>query len=202
MPPPVDGKKELEEILQDCIKGGPIVLVVDELGNFLMLCRNNLDVFVLQRLAEFANRSENQFVFLGLLHQAFSQYASGVSAVAESEWAKVQGRFMDIPFNLSLEEQVQLRVGLQDRTTTWQDNFSKTKFAKFTATIKNVVLAFEGKINDLHPLCPMTAVLVGAVSRQAFSQNQRSLFSFLSSNEPFSFRRLLMMKEKRGNIVF
>lgn len=185
---------DLEVVLENCSNCRPVVLIVDELGKFFDACaRKNSDVFVLQQLAEFANRSGNKLVFLGLLHQAFSQYSSGISAVASSEWSKVQGRFMDIPFNLSLEEQVQLlRSTLQERASNWSDHLSKVEFGKFASSVRgSCPWLSDDKIDDLHPLCPITAVMLGAVSRQAFSQNQRSLFSFLSSNEPFSFYSLI-----------
>ena len=107
---------------------------------------------------------------------------------------------MDIPFNLSLEEQVQLlRASLQSRTSKWSEQFSKAEFARFASSIrKSCPWLSNDKINDLHPLCPITAVMLGSVARQAFSQNQRSLFSFLSSNEPFSFHKLINTEEAKS----
>lgn len=189
-----DCDDDLELILTKCSKSRPVVLIVDELGKFFDACaRKNADVFVLQTIAEFANRSKHQFVFLGLLHQAFSQYALSLGTVAANEWSKVQGRFMDIPFNLSLEEQVQLlRSRLQGYPSSWEKSLTKSEYDRAVKSIReSVPWLTEEKIDDLHPLCPLTGVLLGAVSRQAFSQNQRSLFSFLNSSEAFSFQSVL-----------
>jgi hypothetical protein len=67
------------------------------------------DVFLLQELAELANRSnKTPFVFICILHQAFERYAVFLDSVSQREWSKVQGRFEDIPFQEPPHQQIRL----------------------------------------------------------------------------------------------
>ena len=87
----------------------PVIIFIDELGKFFETCaKESSDIFFMQQIAEAAVRSDGRLIVIGLLHQGFSQYASNLEEVTQSEWAKVQGRFADIPFNISIEEQIHL----------------------------------------------------------------------------------------------
>jgi hypothetical protein len=77
-----------------------VVLIIDELGQFLdYAARRGDDLFVLQTLAEMS-ASSGRFpcVFLTILHQSFDRYTGTAGAARRIEWAKVQGRFVDLPF--------------------------------------------------------------------------------------------------------
>jgi hypothetical protein len=79
-----------------------ILLVVDEMGKLLEYCSahpDKSDIFLLQELAELANRSgETPLVVIGILHQGFDRYAGNLDSISQREWTKVQGRFEDIAF--------------------------------------------------------------------------------------------------------
>ena len=62
----------------------------------------------LQNLAELCNRSEGRIIFVGILHQSFSEYSKTSDQSVRDEWSKIQGRFIDIPINVSAEEQINL----------------------------------------------------------------------------------------------
>ncbi len=66
------------------------------------------DVHVFQDLAEISARSGGRFILIGILHQAFDEYAHRLSREARDEWMKVQGRFLDISISLAGEEQIEL----------------------------------------------------------------------------------------------
>ena len=44
---------------------------------------------------------------------------------------------------------------------------------------------------DMFPLNPITAMLIASISKKSFSQNQRTLFSFLNSYEALGYQRYL-----------
>lgn len=79
-----------------------MVLVFDELGKPLEFASSHpeeVDVYLLQELAEYANRSgDTPLLFVGVLHQAFERYAALLDNTTQREWAKVQGRFEDVAF--------------------------------------------------------------------------------------------------------
>lgn len=82
------------------------VLIIDEMGKLLehaVLHPDREDVYVLQRLAEAADRSAGEpLVVLGLLHHGFHAYAEHLPATARHEWEKVAERFQEIVFDQPL----------------------------------------------------------------------------------------------------
>ena len=61
-----------------------------------------------QELAEAASRAQGRLVIVGILHQAFEQYASRLGRETRDEWAKIQGRFTDVPLIAGVDEVVDL----------------------------------------------------------------------------------------------
>ena len=73
---------------------GGLVLFIDEMGKFLeAAAQDGSDIYVLQQLAEAASRSNGRFLLVGVLHQAFEEYAHRLSHEMRDEWAKIQGPF-------------------------------------------------------------------------------------------------------------
>jgi hypothetical protein len=92
-----------------------VLLLVDELGKFLEhAARQDEDVYFYQELAEAASRSRGRLVVIGILHQPFEQYASRLDRDARDEWAKVQGRYIDISLAAGSDEVLDL---IGNRTT-------------------------------------------------------------------------------------
>ena len=179
----------------------PVIIFIDELGKFFETCaKESSDIFFMQQIAEAAVRSDGRLIVIGLLHQGFSQYASNLEEVTQSEWAKVQGRFADIPFNISIEEQIHLlHKFLVNKKKGW-DNYDphgsfKTFFSNYS---KFEPWANKKILSELFPLCPITAILLCSISKKSFAQNQRTLFSFLQSNEPLSFLRTISEDGKKN----
>ena len=86
-----------------------MMLLVDEMGKFLEhAAYENGDIFVFQEIAEKFNRSKNKNLFIGILHQAMGEYAKSLNKVTQEEWNKIQGRFLDLPFSVGIDEVVQL----------------------------------------------------------------------------------------------
>ncbi len=79
-----------------------VLVVIDELGQYLDYAARQdeeRDLFVLQSLAEMAARSgETPVLIVTILHQAFERYTLHASSTRRVEWAKVQGRFVDLTF--------------------------------------------------------------------------------------------------------
>jgi hypothetical protein len=85
------------------------LLVIDEMGKFLEeAAYGAADVYFFQQLAEAANRSGGRLIVVGVLHQAFDDYAHRLGREIRDEWLKIQGRFADVPINVAGEEQVEL----------------------------------------------------------------------------------------------
>lgn len=177
-----------------------IILIVDELGKFLEHGAANPDqgdVYVLQELAESATRSRRPFLFITILHQSIDRYAEHMSAGRRAEWAKVQGRFEDVAF----EEQTEQILRLLSHAFRHTDLDPKEYRKQANAHVQEAVaiglrcgsMASEEIrecLTACYPLHPLTAFILGPLFRQ-LAQNERSLFAFLASSEPFGFQEFL-----------
>ncbi|EQB19094.1 hypothetical protein [Sphingobium lactosutens] len=179
-------------------KFGGVVLILDELGKLLEYeASSGGDIHLLQDLAERSSRSDGRLVVIGILHQAFEQYAARVSRDARQEWAKVQGRFQDVPFLAGADESVALlaqAITAERRPGSADDLAMQVAEAVSRRKPTNTDLLAK-TLADTWPLNPVTSLLLGPVSRQRFAQNERSVFGFLSSAEPAGFQEFLASTE-------
>jgi hypothetical protein len=171
-----------------------VLLIVDEMGKLLeSSASGGDDVHFFQDLAEVAARCSGKLVILGILHQAFRQYASRLGIEARDEWAKVQGRFTDVSFIATGDEVVEL-IGRAIHT-----DLAHPETAEISNSVgmnisgrRPVVGRGMGELLDrCWPLHPVTASLLGPASRRQFGQNERSVFGFLTSLEPHGFQEFL-----------
>ncbi|MBF4354073.1 hypothetical protein, partial [Vibrio anguillarum] len=97
--------KSLFEEVSPLIDG--VLVIADEMGKSLeYINRSGGDLHLFQDIAEELSRSQTPVIFLGLLHQAFSEYAKERGTKLQDEWAKIQGRYSDILYNVSTDETV------------------------------------------------------------------------------------------------
>ena len=187
--------KALEERAAGVKRPDGHLLVIDELGKYLEAECASENAYLLQEIAEVANRSKARFVFLGILHQAVDVYASRLPRAVRDEWAKVQGRFADIPLLSSSEETVEL-LGHAISRPQGEPPLSN----RFRDAVKLASEAFAERrpeagqriaqaLTRCWPLNPVTALLLGPISRRKFAQNERSIYSFLSAADPLGFKR-------------
>lgn len=172
---------------------GGTLLILDELGKLLEHeALDGGDVHLLQDLAELSSRSDGSLVVIGILHQGFDQYAARASRDARQEWAKVQGRYLDIPFLSGPDETVAL-VGQAIKADPPTEAF--TRAAEVADAVgkrrPTEVKQLAAALADTWPLNPVAALLLGPISRARFAQNERSVFGFLSSAEPNGFQQFL-----------
>ena len=173
-----------------------VLVVIDEMGKFLEAASHEgVDLHFFQELAENASRSAGKLIVVGILHQSFEAYASRLGREARDEWAKVQGRFIDMPMVAAVDEVVEL-VGRAIESKEQVDKGNATQIARVVThaimerrpvTPPSVTLATQ----RCWPLHPVVATLLGPISRRRFSQNERSTFGFLASREPLGFMEFL-----------
>ena len=171
--------------------GGGLFVFIDEMGKFLeAAARDGSDIHLFQQLAERASRSRGRLIVVGILHQAFVEYAHRLSREARDEWAKIQGRFVDLPINTAGEEQIELLGrAIENRRRPRKPGRVAEQVAGFST--RQVSASLPRRLEDCWPLHPIVACLLGPLSRRRFGQNQRSLFSFLNSAEPLGFQEFL-----------
>jgi hypothetical protein len=188
----------------------PIIFVVDEFGKNLEAYVDSPakgDPYILQALSELGQGSEALPIFIiTLQHLSFDEYVQGTTVAQRREWAKIQGRFQDIPF---IESALQSRR-LVASVFTQKDSTIKTRYKKWLDTNKPLIV--ESGLGDIakssdtlsaFPLDPLTlAILPPLCSR--YGQNERTLFSFLASKEKSSVASFMTEKEfsKTGELEF
>ena len=202
LPTSLSGSVILKEI-QGRTQDRGLLLIMDELGRGLEAAADGEgDLHLLQDIAELAARSQGKFIFLGILHQAFEEYAERLGRKARDSWAKIQGRFVDISISVSLEETIELigealghQRAVRKAIPLAEDCVDQLRPVRKKTEAKRMA----GKLARTAPLHPLTACLVGPLSRRRFGQNQRSVFSFLSSAEPYGLQDALTKEAVDGS---
>lgn len=179
-----------------------MMLVFDEVGKSLEFAASHseiTDIYLLQELAEFANRSRSTpFIFLGILHQAFERYAVYLDIKTQHEWNKVQGRFEDIAFQEPPTQQIRLLANAIDYDN--QDGIDRALTNLREAAHKVVnggwcpptmrddeLIELSARTYPFHP----TALVVMPYIFRRLAQNERSIFAYLASYEPASFQEFI-----------
>ena len=183
--------------------GTGLLLVIDEFGKFLEYASQypaQGDIHVLQELAEFAERSEKTpLFFLTILHQAFEMYGQRTAKLQREEWAKIQGRFEDVPFIEPTEQLLHLVGTALEKSLeiACKDNFNNvTELGLKLRQLDDT--EFIQLLESCLPLHPTVSLLIGPLFRR-FSQNERSLFAFMSSSEPSGLQDFLSTQHYCGN---
>ena len=183
---------ELSEIAaRDTESSGGLLILVDEMGKFLEgAARDISDVYFFQLLAEIASRSDGRLIVVGILHQAFDEYSHRLSREMREEWAKIQGRFIDLPVNTGVDEQIAL---LGKAIESGHESTAPSPLSERIAILTNRTASEDlpQLLENCWPLHPIVACLLGPISRRRFGQNQRSIFGFLNSTEPRGFQDFL-----------
>ncbi|MFC1759938.1 hypothetical protein ACFLZD_00290 [Candidatus Neomarinimicrobiota bacterium] len=165
------------------------VLIIDEFGKYLEYLSDNPssgDVYILQELAELAHNLNGRFILITVRHQAIKAYFNKANGNTLSEWKKIQGRFSEIVHSNTISESLEILH------SHFIKQFSKIKIVpkEILDSLKtnnilnrNIVESF---LSDIYPLNPFTAIILISAFKK-FAQNERSIFTFLSSNEPFGY---------------
>ncbi|EFL89438.1 hypothetical protein [Ahrensia sp. R2A130] len=184
---------------------GGVLVIIDEMGKYLEGASDlSIDIHFFQDLAETANRSGGRLIVIGILHQAFDRYAERLGSRVQNEWAKIQGRFVDIPIVTATDEVIDLigraiTVSVQHSTSASVSELVASDIAERRPGTPDDLAE---RLDACWPLHPVTASLLGPVTRRRFGQNERSLFGFLSSAEPNGFQEFLDQTRSGSNVTF
>lgn len=188
------GASEVKAVVQRLTVAHPVLLVIDEFGKnleYFATSGSQGDPFLLQELAELTQGEDPlPLVIITLQHLSFDEYVQGSSTARRREWAKVQGRFQDIPY---VETSAQSRRLISSAL----DQAQELRSAAEEWVLKVRPLLEANGLRDiaedavsaapLHPLA--LAVLPELCSR--YGQNERTLFSFLTGSEPAALPQFL-----------
>lgn len=201
---PMDHVLELVEQVRTSwveMGGAGVLIEIDELGKFLeyeSYHPQHREIHLLQLLAEQAAAPHPApTALLVMLHQSFEQYGSRLGSHLRDEWQKVQGRFGTIAFLEPAEQSLRIAAAAFERDGPLSPEVS-AHLATATACLeaesalplgleRDAAQALFARCYPLHPL----TLLILPVLCQKIAQNERTLFSYLASTEPFGLRQRL-----------
>jgi hypothetical protein len=179
-----------------------VLLLVDEAGKTLEYAlqdRSGGDVYIFQEIAEYANRSrEIPLLFLITLHQMFDDYVELSDRTLRNEWTKVQERFQSIQFNESAATTIQMvatalqpsRKLPEEITLAIEEALTLLKTSSVKLPLGIEFSDFADMAKRAWPIHPSVLLAMPHLFRR-LAQNERSIFSYLTSHEPFGFQEQL-----------
>jgi hypothetical protein len=202
--------RKILDLIKEIASHRPLILIIDEFGKNLEAyadAPSESDPFILQAISEMGQGDSALPIFvMTMQHLSFDDYIQSSSSSQRKEWAKIQGRFQDIPY---IDSPIQSRKLI---SSVFQNSDSQL-ITRYSAWLKNNKGLLEsaglgdlGQATDtvnsfpLHPLS--LAVLPQLCSR--YGQNERTLFSFLASSERFSVATFIRDTEigKQDDLIF
>ena len=171
-----------------------LLIVVDEFGKFLEYAakeRPEEELYFIQQLAEFSNSRDLPIIFITTLHQPFEDYALELTKPQKKEWDKVKGRLVEVSFNEPVEQLLFLaseRIFQKSIPSLINQEqqlklFEAIKTADIFPMRDYFAFDFAQKIFPFDILSSSIAI----VAFQRYGQNERSLFSFLDSDDYLGF---------------
>lgn len=186
--------KSLEQRCKNARKNNQGVLfLTDEFGKFLEYAAKeaaDAELYFIQLLAEFVCDPQYTMLWINTLHQDFSAYAFGLNRAQQNEWVKVKGRFIEVPFNEPVEQLLFLaseRLALKYRVNSSQALKAAAAYNLIKAAKAYPLKDFFNSdiASKLFPLDILSAAVITQALQQ-YGQNERSLFSFIETNDYLS----------------
>ena len=179
---------DIIDIIVDLCKIAHVVITIDEFGKnieyFTTDETQKSDLFLLQELAEMSGPGRKiPLSIITLQHMAFDEYAVGASHIRRKEWAKIQGRFEDIPFANSPNQTRQLlsntiRLDKDSKYRRIIKNWANQQM-KFLQNL-SIERGFDSDlIASCYPLEPLTLEILPELCSR-YGQYERTLLSFIS----------------------
>lgn len=170
-----------------------MLVVVDEFGKFLEYASQNnpeKELYFIQLFAEYVNDPSKDILFVTALHQNFNAYAVELSKHQQYEWDKVKGRLKEITFNEPVEQLLYLA---SERLQQLELNKEVEHFDElFRVIVESKCIQHTQLVNPefARSLLPfdLLSAMVLTKALQEYGQNERSLFSFIESNDYLSIR--------------
>jgi hypothetical protein len=193
----------LQEFTQ--ISPTDVLLVIDELGKNLEYAaqhRSTEDLYLLQQIAELRPKGKRQIYFLGLLHQSFAGYSEQLTAIEQNEWSKIQGRFENLQFTDSpgqMTRLIGLAIAQSDAITHVCHQQSQTWHQALQPILSQQEIS-AAVLASTYPLHPLSALVLPLLCTR-YAQNDRSLFTFLTSEEPYGLTQFLQTHQLQGDAI-
>ena len=177
-------------------------IIFDEFSKFLEGTGNTLmkDLKIVQDIAELCARSSNseQFHLCCVTHKSLSLYDKVTKN--STAFRTVEGRFKEIAFNRSMDENYQM-IAAAIRKDGYEQNIRdyNLQHAAFYEEVKNChsfrdMTDYKTLFEGCFPLNPLTVFSVIQLS-EIVAQNERTLFTFISDTDDSSLNSFVHKTE-------
>lgn len=181
--------------------GCGVLVEIDELGKFLEYESYHpqyREIHLLQLLAEHAHSAHSAPLHVVvMLHQAFEHYSHRLGKSLREEWQKVQGRYTALAFLEPTEQSLRIvAAAFENRAVLPSQVMDVLEEWAMRLTDEGALPPGLEKAEALdlfrrcYPLHPLTLLILPVLCQKA-AQNERTLFSYLGSAEPFGLRERL-----------
>lgn len=184
-----------------------LYVVYDEFSKYLesnISSANKYDTKLLQDFAEKCNRTGeyNQLHLMLISHKDISNYInSKISKNRADAWLGVSGRFENINFQSNFTQMYEIISFVIKKDKIYWNEFVKRNKEQLT-NLKNTYTQnslFKADdnifIEKCYPLHPSTTFILPRLSEKV-AQNERTMFTFLSSNEKHTLSRFISNSKK------
>ena len=206
-----EGRSDLRAVL-NCLtrcservyaeSGRGLLLLIDEMGRYVEFAASNPgqeDPSVFQQLAERAGGTPyNGLAVVGFLHHRFGDYVATLGDWLEGEWRRSSERYEEIAFQESHEQTLYLlsKALVPQGAHSGPVKTAARSHYREAGTRGLFTLASDDLVTigeSLYPFHPGALAGVWSCSRR-FGQNERSVFAFLQSSEPFGYQEFAHRK--------
>lgn len=183
-----------------------LVILIDEFGKHLEFASKNQpekELYFIQELAEYANNENKNIILITSLHQDFNGYSRELNQSQQNEWDKVKGRLKEITFNEPVEQLLFVASERVEQLNHQQEfnDFDRLFEVQKESNLFPLKDYFNKEIaRKLLPFDMLSASIM-TIALQKYGQNERSLFSFLESNDILSVKEHLRTKNSYYNLT-
>ena len=179
---------ELMEIVCCIAAQAPLLVVIDEFGKNLEHASDGPagDTYLLQQLAEAGQGAGLPIFVVTLQHLSFEDYLADADDRCRRDWAKVQGRFVDVAFTESAAQTRTLMaeaLHVDDRRLRRRVDAWAASHAAWLAAAGITEFSDPAAIAACWPLHPVATLVLPELCNR-FGQHERTLYSFLAGGEP------------------
>lgn len=165
---------------------------------------------VLQEMCELANNSDTTQIHLTFVaHKSIKEYGTFLPAAVLNSFTGVEGRMTEIFFLTSMKNNYELiSYAIKKKETLyavyWKERQEEEAFITEyfnTAEFSSVFIKEEFQkivVKGCFPLTPLAAYFLLSISEKV-AQNERTLFTFLSKEEPYSLLWTVRNRKKEDD---
>jgi hypothetical protein len=172
-----------------------VLYLFDEFGRYLESSIEKIDVKEVQDIGEYCNDFNTSSYFVAITHKDIFQYSKkNMSKSEQDEWNKVSGRFLIEHLNLEKSniEDIIKQILRKNKNFEKYKKLYKKEFENYKKIQSNTLpkLDKELLLEEFFPLNYLVLKLLPSIS-QKFAQNERTIFSFILSQEENSLKSLI-----------